>query len=145
MPRSVEITLGERVYEVRQLPVGLAKAWRVKFAQPIEQMVGALEFAGEALRAPLGSGAELGDVVGKFGSVLLSRVGKVALGSMDLLLEMIFAYAPEIRADEAYVLESAYDDQVASAFVEVLKLAYPFSAILQAARGGPGRAGTRKS
>lgn len=124
--KTVKIVLGNREYQVQSKPIGPSKAWRKRFAEPVQALVGSLRFTGDLLNQPISNGADLGGMVSQLGSVLLSGVGETLLGSMDLALEMVCSYAPEIEADRERIEAEAYDDEVLRALWEVLKLAYPF-------------------
>ncbi|HEX7973836.1 MAG TPA: hypothetical protein VF498_05465 [Anaerolineales bacterium] len=138
--KTITITLGGQEYTVQQLPIGQSKAWRGKFGAPVEKLVGALQFTGGMLSEKLDTataGANLGKLIGALGQVLLGDVGQTLIGSMDLVLEMLFDYSPELKADRARIEATAFDDEAMAAFVEVLKLAYPFGGLLKIARPGP--------
>ena len=136
MAKTVMVELGGKSYEVRQLPVGLSKAWREAFAGKIESLIGTVQATGEMMQVSLTDGAQLGRSVAQLGSLLMSNVGPTLLGSVDLMLGMVAAYCPEIKGDLKRIELEAFDDEVMGAFVEVVKLAYPFGGILELVRGG---------
>lgn len=133
--KSITINLGEQEYEVRQRPYKQSREWREKFAEPIEKIVGALEFTGDLVGGSIDQATDLGAVIRTVGSMLLGSVSSTLIGSVDLIAEMLFDYAPELAADRARIEECAYDDEIMRAFVGVLGLAYPFSEILNKIRG----------
>jgi hypothetical protein len=145
--KMIKVVLGGREYEVRQLPIRASREWREKFAAPIEQLLGSVQYAGEALQQALGKGSAIdaGELVKRLGQALLSGVGETVLHSMDLVMEMVLAYSPELRADRERIEAEAYDDEVMAALGEALKLAYPFSEILKFVRIGPGEKPIKKS
>lgn len=135
--RTITVSLGGQDYTVRQLTRRPSSEWRERFAQPIEQLVGAVEYTGELLSS---SAAEferqdLGSVVKRLGGSLLGGLSQTLIGSMDEIAEMLYAYSPELAADRDRIDETAYDDEILAAFVEVLKLAYPFSDLWSLIRG----------
>ncbi len=140
--KKVTVEMGGQEYEITCLPYRQSREWREKFAEPIERIVGGLQFTGELLGKGIDSGQALGDTVGALGKVLLGDLGKTLLGSVDLCAEMLFAYAPNL--DRAAIEENAYDEEILKAFVEVLKLAYPFSEILASVLPGRSSSQTRK-
>lgn len=142
---DVMVVLGERKYTVKALPVGASKRWREAFAQEIEGLLGAVQYAGEAMSKQIGSGGELGQLVAGLGGALASSVGPTLLGAPDRMLLMVYAYAPQIGADHEYIEEQAYDEQVMAAFVEVVKLAYPFGGLLALVRTGQASQATKKN
>ena len=128
MADKLTVTLGGRDYEISRLPYRQSREWRERFAEPIEKIVGGLQFTGDLLGKGIDSGQALGDTIGTLGRVLLGDLGKTLIGSVDLCAEMLFSYAPTL--DREAIESNAYDDEILRAFVEVLKLAYPFSEIL---------------
>ena len=117
--RSVVVSLGGKPYEVRALSLRAAREWREKFQQPFRAMANAL------------SGMESIELTsGKAVADLLNVLQETLLRSPDTILEMLYAYSPEIRADKERVEIEAFDDEVIAALVEVLKLVYPFGSIL---------------
>jgi len=131
--KTVLITLGGREYQVEQLPIRPSKAWRETFSHPIEGLIGSIQFTGQLITN--GDGQELGQLVSAVGQMLYTGVAETVLSSMELALDIICAYSPRIQADRERIETEAYDDEVINALVEVLKLAYPFSEIINAIRG----------
>jgi len=118
MAKSVTVTLGGRSYEIAALPIRESAAWRRRLAGPFAELTAALQGA---------SGIELtrlGDLAG-----LVQTLSGTILGSVDLLLELLFAYAPALVLDRERIETSAFDEEALVALVEVLKLAYPFGAL----------------
>lgn len=122
--KEVEVTLAGKKYQVRALPIKQARLWRAQFQAPFEGLVGALQNVGEL---ELTNGAGL--------ATLVSVVSGTLLGSMDLVLEMVFGYAPSLAADRERIEAEAYDEEALAAFIEVLKLAYPFGGVMRLFRG----------
>lgn len=109
------IYLGERRYEVVPLTLGKSQAWRKEFNVPVGELVAAIQQLPEVELTDL---AALGQLV--------STLQGTLLGSMEMVFDLLCKYSPEVAADKKYILENATDDQVMLAFVEVLKLAFPF-------------------
>jgi hypothetical protein len=59
--------------------------------------------------------------------------------SIDEIIDMVFDYSPELAADREWIEENATSSEAVSAFVEVLKLSYPFLEILALLRGPKGQ------
>ena len=112
--KTITATLGEKSYEVKALPIRPARAWRKKFAEPFNMIVGALE------ALPNVEITKPEDL-----ALLVRSLSEVLLGSVDTLVDMLFDYSPALSADKDYILDHASDDEAVSAFVGVLKLAYP--------------------
>ena len=119
------VTLGEKKYEIKAKTMRDNKAWRDQFGKPFELIVSALTGMGDI---NLSDGKGLGGLV--------SSLKVLLLGSMDLIVEMLYAYVPAIAADAEYLQDNAYDDQIVDAFVAVLQLAYPLGGLTKVIRRG---------
>lgn len=126
MPREKVVTLGGQEYRVSQLNMKDNRLWRDTLAQPITDLLALLEGNREL---EIGSVGDLAQVIG---------IGKqLLLGSMDILLDALFAYSPELRADRDRIEAEAYDDEAIAALAEVVRLAYPLGVAISAFRGLP--------
>lgn len=124
MPKSVIVVLGEKEYTIQSLPMRQTAEWRRKLSGPFGEITATLRSAGTI---EISSGHELAD--------LLHVVSETLLGSMDILIDLLFQYAGELRDDRERIETEAFDDEAMQAFVEVLKLAYPFGQILSLING----------
>jgi hypothetical protein len=122
--RTATVMLAGRAYEVRALPIRQSKAWREKLAVPFGALTAILENAGTI---ELTSGGDI--------AALVRTLSGTLIGSIDLLLDLLFAYSPELKADRERIENEAFDDEALRAFTEVLKLAYPFGELLSLVRG----------
>lgn len=113
--KIVAVELGGKSYEVAALTYRRSKEWREELSGVFDGLVRVLEGV---------EGVELSDLagVGELVDVLRGTV----LGAMDTVLELLRAYSPAIEADIERIEEEAFDEEILDAFVEVLKLAYPF-------------------
>jgi hypothetical protein len=124
MPRTKTVELGGRAYEIAQLPMRANAEWRAQLAEPITQLLALLEGNADL---EIGSVSDLAQIV---------RLGKrLLLGSMDLLLDALFAYSPELSADRERIEAEAYDDEAIAALASVVALAYPLGLALTALSG----------
>lgn len=120
--RSETITLAGQQYAVAELPMRQNAAWRKRVegaltsAQEMIAQSAALELSREQAR----------DVIG-----LIGRAGQLLLGAPDLVAELVFAYAPQVAADRARVLDEGYESELWEAFLACLRLAYPFGRALR--------------
>ena len=114
--RTITVVLGEKEYVLRELPVRKNREWRERLQKPFGELVEALQGARDTeidnLRAVGG---------------LVQQLSALLLGSVDIVIDLIFAYAPELAEDGKYIEENGYDSQFLEAFASVLGLAYPFS------------------
>jgi hypothetical protein len=124
MPKQVTVTLGGKQYTVSALPIAKAKAWRENLAVPFGTLVQTLTSANTV---EINQFNEIAGLVQNFSGVLL--------GSVDLMLDLLFEYAEELRADKEWILQNAYDEEALGAFAEVLKLAFPFGVMLEVVTG----------
>lgn len=124
MPQQITVKLGERQYTIDKLPIRQSKHWRQSLAEPFGEISQTLE------SASIVEVDQLGDIAG-----LVRRASGVLLGSVDKMLDLLFAYSSALNADREYIEENAYDDEALAAFVEVLKLAYPLEQLMYLIRG----------
>lgn len=117
--RTVTVQLGGQEYAITPLPMKKAREWRQKLEQPFGAMVKVLETADTIELTNLGS---IAGVVQTFAGTLL--------GSVDILLNLLFDYAPTLAVDRERIENEAYDEEALAALVEVLKIAYPFGTVL---------------
>jgi hypothetical protein len=128
--RTITVSLAGREYSIRQLPIKANRAWREKFEDPIQRLVGSFRDALHltSQEFPDGKGLLLG--VGGFLATHIEDVTQILLGSFELVEEAVFAYAPEIAADRERLEEEAFDDEMIAAFLKVVQLAYPFGQLM---------------
>lgn len=124
MPRTVTVTLAGTDYQITELRSRANAAWREQLREPFGALVDRLEGAGET------NVTSARDVVG-----LVRETAGTLLQAPDLLGGLLFAYSPELARDRERIIEEAYDSEILSAFVEVLKLAFPFGGIVQRLAG----------
>lgn len=122
--KETKVTLGGQSYTIKAMPIRQSKAWRAQLEGPFGELSAALEGAG---KIELTSGSDIARLVRSFSGTLI--------GSIDLLLDFLFAYAPELAADRERIENESFDEEALSAFVEVLKLAYPFGDLLVLVNG----------
>ena len=128
--KSTKVNLAGRTYTIESLKFKAERAWRKKYDAPIGNLISAISNVKEL------SGKEYdkaGDLMKEVGTVLLAHANdliKALLDSPDILFDAICDYSPALAADRTFIEENAYQDEIARAFVEVLKIAYPFGSLL---------------
>ena len=122
--RTCTVELGGRAYEVKALPFRKNQAWRRSLSERFESVVRVLEG---------GPDVEVTDLRGI--GRLVREVRDLAVTSTDLMLDLVCQYAPEIAQDVERIEEEAYDEEIAQAFLEVCKIAFPFGKVMEMARG----------
>lgn len=124
MSKETKVALGGQTYTIKALPIRQSKAWRAQLEGPFGELSTALEGAGAV---DITSGGDIARLVRTFSGTLI--------GSIDILLDLLFAYSPELAADRERIEAEAYDEEALAAFAEVLKLAYPFGELLALVNG----------
>ena len=107
--------LDDKEYTVKELRHRENAAWREGIKGPINDLFSTLE----------GMEADL-DNVGDLVQVVTNISGSV-IGSVDVLGRLLISYAPEL----AEAVDEGYDSEIVDAFVEVLKLAFPFGSVVK--------------
>jgi len=124
MPKTTTVELAGKSYTLQQKPIKAAKAWRDALRVPFGDLAATLEAAD---RIELTNGRDLAGLVQSLSGTLI--------GSVDILLDLLFAYSDELAGDRERIEAEAYDDEALAAFTEVLKLAYPFGQLLALVNG----------
>jgi hypothetical protein len=124
MSKQVTVNLGGREYVISALPIKQSKAWREQLAVPFGTLASALTSANTV-------------EVNQFADIasLVRSMSGVLLGSVDMLLELMFSYSPDLESDREWIEENAFDEEALAAFAEVLKLAFPFATLLDVVTG----------
>lgn len=114
--KTVEVTIAEKTYEIQALTIKPTRVWQQRAQQPLNMMLQAIESAQTTELSDIGS------------LVALAReVSTVLLGATDIVLELTLAYAPNLAADRDYIEENGYNEEIMTAFIEVLKMVYPLA------------------
>jgi hypothetical protein len=124
MGKEVVVELGGREFTIRELPMKRSREWRERLGEPVREVIGRLQGAEELELANL---SEVG--------TLVESVGGALLGSVDLVAEVTFEYSPELAGEREWIEANAYDSEMMGAFVEVVKLAFPFGKISEMVGG----------
>ncbi len=124
MPRTVTVEIGGRSYEVVELRSRANEAWRARLREPFGALVKRLEGAGET---DITRAADVAALVRETAGTLLQ--------APETLRELLFEYAPALAADRERIVEEEYDSEILAAFVEVLKLAFPFGGMVEKVAG----------
>ena len=60
---------------------------------------------------------------------MLPAVVQGLVGSVDEIAELLFVYDGKLAAERKWIEANAYDEEAVAAFIEVLKLTYPITAL----------------
>lgn len=102
------LQFGGQSYEVPVLTILKARQWREKLIAEAKEIAGALN----------------GDTNGRDESFFIG-LGTVFLGFPEKMADLVFAYGPELPAND--ILESATEEELGIAFAQIMKVAFPFS------------------
>ena len=121
--KTETVTIGQKTYTIREAKRQANASWRLRFQAEFVEVAALLEELPQTDLTAVALGGLLWQIVAKVG------------GSVDVLAELVFAYAPELAADRETIEEEAYDSEVMAAFTAVLKLAYPFGSVVETVSG----------
>jgi hypothetical protein len=119
MPNTVSIAGQD--FEIKPLTIGKASAWRKRFQAELDPILKGLANA---------QGTDLSDfsAIAKIIEVVQGSV----MGAVDTLFDMLCEWSPEVAAQRAHIEANGLDSEVMAAFVEVIKVAYPFGSVVAA-------------
>jgi hypothetical protein len=127
MPRMVDVTLGERVHTIAQLRTRQSQGWRKDLVSgPLGDMVRQMITVLDWREVDMNNADQLKRLVDSAGSLLLE--------AMDAVAEAVIDYAPALKD----AVDEAYDDELVTAFWEVIKLAFPFEMVMRLIREASG-------
>lgn len=133
--RSETVKLGGREYTIEQKPMGATARWRetlrnsrvLLIFQSLDNVI--TQFTNIAQSMGDGGWQNV-DAAEAFG---LARILPVVMdgltNSIDEVWAMVFEYAPNIAHDREWLEENAYDEEGVSAFLTVLALCFPITAL----------------
>lgn len=166
MPKTTRVSFAGRDYLLSEKNIGPASVWRehlnashtMQIFRSLDtamiQLVAVADTATDLVNVLDGNGNPVLDDNGKpiqaqrgFAGIELNQIVSVAKilpvivnglsGSIDEIIDMVFDYSPELTADREWIEENATNSEAMTAFMEVLKLCYPFLEILALVRGRP--------
>jgi Flp pilus assembly protein TadB len=121
--RTVSVTLGGAEHTLRQLPTRKAADWRKRLEREFQGIADVIERAMTAGETDITDAEALARLVRSIAGPLI--------GSMDLIVELVEAYDPQLSD----ALDEAYDDEVIDVFWEVVQMAYPFGKLISSWQG----------
>jgi hypothetical protein len=110
----ISLTLAERTYEVPMAPIKRSKEWRKQLRKPLGDL---LTLISTDLNTELNSVKDL--------VALADKLIPVLMDAPDTIFQLLMAYAPALKAEQAFLEANAYDDELVTAFLAVLKAAFP--------------------
>jgi len=121
-----QATLGGQKYDIRPLPILQARAWRASVKEPLQLIISTVATLPDISLQDL----ELNAIVG-----LIQHLFTTVADAPDLLLNWLYAYAPNIADDKERIESAAFDAEVAEAFAVVVKQVYPLGRLASALGG----------
>ncbi|MEI8164809.1 MAG: hypothetical protein WCG26_00460 [Chloroflexales bacterium] len=118
MPRTLTLTLAERDYAVPVAAIKQTRAWRAQLKAPLDDL---LALVSTNLTVEL---AALSDLIG-----LADKFLPVLMDAPETLFNLLVAYAPLLEAEREFLEANAYDDEVVTAFLAVLKVVFPLEVL----------------
>ncbi|HEX9441173.1 MAG TPA: hypothetical protein VF909_15920 [Roseiflexaceae bacterium] len=121
-----QVTLGGQKYDIRPLPILQARTWRQAVKEPLQLIISTVANLPELSLQDL----ELTSIVG-----LIQHLFSTVADAPDLILNWLYAYAPNIAEDKERIESAAFDTEVAEAFAVVVKQVYPLARLASALGG----------
>jgi len=121
-----QVTLGCQKYDIRPLPILQARTWRQAVKEPLQLIISTVANLPELSLQDL----ELTSIVG-----LIQHLFSTVADAPDLILNWLYAYAPNIAEDKERIESAAFDTEVAEAFAVVVKQVYPLARLASALGG----------
>ena len=134
MATTVTVKLGGKDYPLVPASIKRSKAWRKHFQEKFDMLADTFKQVANREVTDIASITRLFDVI-----------RDVGLNSTDHIVDLLFEYAPNLQNDRPIIEEHATDEEAVAAFMEVLKLAYPFGGLVTLVRSGLAVAQTSKN
>ena len=119
-------SLGGVKYDIRPLAIVHARKWRQDVKEPLQLIISTVANLPELNLQDL----ELASIVG-----LVQHLFTTVADAPDLILNWLYAYAPNIAEDKERIEATAFDVEVADAFAVVVKQVYPLARLASALGG----------
>lgn len=135
------VTLGGREYTIKQKPMGTTAKWRRKLSesqvllifQSLDRVVAQFTAIATDVEKDGLAGIDIAQALGL--TRILPVVVNGLLGSIDEVWELLFEYATPLADDREWLEENAYDEEGVKAFLVVLGLCFPISALWETVSG----------
>jgi hypothetical protein len=120
MSRTITLTLAERTYEVPMAPIRRAKEWRAQLRGPLNEL---LALVSTNITLELNSVSDL--------LALADKLIPILMDAPETIFTLLLAYAPALEVERAFLEANAYDDELVTAFLAVLRAAFPLDRLTQ--------------
>jgi hypothetical protein len=122
--KTIKVRLAGKEYELKPLPIRKAREVRQRFIAPINELIEAIK------RLPKIDLTDMQSI-----GMLVESVQSSLLNSTDICLEILLLFSPEMVEDRERIEDEGYEEEVIAAFVEALKMLYPFGGMLKSLSG----------
>lgn len=120
---SIAVKLGEREFTIQTAGFLRSKPWKKRLLEEVKPLFDRIGGAGDiTFDSP-------GDLL-----ALLPVLEDLFINSIEMLLDLLIAYSPELEAERAYIEAHATDKQIFFAFQGVVKLADFFGVVTMMGR-----------
>ena len=122
---GAEVQFSTKKFTIVPIPIRKSREWRQKFIKELDKILGIVDDVQGVTTDELTDGFSLDSLM-----PFIDKIKAFLLTSTDILLDLIYDFAPNIKKEKAWIEDHATDPEVFSVFLEVLKMAYPFGGIL---------------
>ena len=123
--KSSKVSLAGKEYEIKPMPIRQARDFREKVSKELDPILNTFSAVDQVEITTLGSL-----------NTVFNNLREVVLRSPDHALNILCEYSPAIQEDKERIENEAYDEEVITAFVEVLKQLYPFGILRRLIKNG---------
>lgn len=137
MPKTVTVTMGGREYIITEKVMGVSAKWREHLrASGVMLIFQSLDDAIVQVAQVIEQGIEnieSGQVITM--AHIVPAIVNGLTNSIDDVTELVYDYSPEMKEDADWLGENAYNTEMIAVFLEVLKLNFPITGVLDLFRG----------
>ena len=130
--KSFTVELGGKVYNVETLPIRPSRKLRKEIGASLDGPLDAIrkiKHLGDLDLSEKSDAVETVTGITDAVSDVIISAKEFLFDSVELALDVVYKYCPEIKADKKRVEDTATDEEVVAAFVEVVKRLFPFAAL----------------
>ena len=130
MANRATVVLGEKEFQIRELPTKPAEAWRKRLGDELQPIMNVLQQIPAMLKdGKVGGLAEM-EISEQLLQAILEPVKVLAIDSLSTARELVITYSPVLEAERAWLEANACDSEFVEALVECIKLAFPFGSLM---------------
>ena len=130
MANRATVVLGEKEFQIRELPTKPAEAWRKRLGDELQPIMDVLQQIPAMLKGGKVGGLAEMEISEQLLQAILEPVKTLALGSLSVARELVITYSPTLSAEREWLEATACDSEFVEALVECIKLAFPFGSLM---------------